>query len=92
MTNGSERLERIERILEQVGKSQEQLGKSQEQMDKGLEQMDKGPPRSPKWMEKSTVKPLAEEWVVELSTLTGADRTRHRLRHRPPVAVSISLR
>ncbi len=38
MTNGSERLERIERILEHVAKSQEQVAKSQEQTAKSQEQ------------------------------------------------------
>lgn len=32
MTNGSDRLERIERILEQVAKSQEQVAKVQQEM------------------------------------------------------------
>ena len=39
MTNGNERLDRIERILEGVAKSQEQSAARQEQFDKGLEQV-----------------------------------------------------
>ena len=41
MTNGGERLDRIERILEQVAKSQEQVSKSQEQLTKNHEQTTK---------------------------------------------------
>jgi hypothetical protein len=39
MTNGNDRLDHIERILEQVAKSQEQLAKSQEQVGKRLQEM-----------------------------------------------------
>ena len=39
MTNGSERFDRIERILEQVAKSQEQVAKSQEHVAKSLQEM-----------------------------------------------------
>ena len=41
MTNGSDRLDRVERILEQVGKSLDQLAKSQEQLGKSQEQLGK---------------------------------------------------
>jgi hypothetical protein len=39
MTNGNERFDRIERILEQVAKSQEQFAKNQEQVEKSLSEM-----------------------------------------------------
>ena len=39
MTNGSDRLDRIERILEQVAKSQEQISKNQEEASKNQEQI-----------------------------------------------------
>jgi len=41
MTNGSDRLDRVERILEQVGKSLDQLAKSQEQLGRSQEQLGK---------------------------------------------------
>ena len=42
MTNGSDRLDRIERILEQSAKRQEQFDRSMEQSAKRQEQFDKG--------------------------------------------------
>jgi hypothetical protein len=39
VTNGSDRLDRIERILEEVARSQVLVAKSQEQVSKSLEEM-----------------------------------------------------
>jgi methyl-accepting chemotaxis protein len=51
MTDGSDRLDRVERILEQVARSQEQVAKSQEVFAKNQEQFAKGQEQFAKGLE-----------------------------------------